>query len=111
MKCLIKINQVFFLSFEPADLTYFNVEFIGCDCFFFEILFSRTELSNLSQRNPLFALKRRLMNGILFILDGNLETMSSTPQKGFSTATWNKIQRDLNSPSASCRLKAIRAIK
>lgn len=37
--------------------------------------------------------------------------MSSTPQKGFSVAAWNKLQRDLNSPSASCRIRAIRAIK
>lgn len=44
-------------------------------------------------------------------LDANLETMSSTPQKGFSVAAWNKLQRDLNSPSASCRMRAIRAIK
>lgn len=45
-------------------------------------------------------------------LDGNnLDIMSSTPQKGFSVAAWNKLQRDLNSPSASCRIRAIRAIK
>ncbi|XP_031632861.1 uncharacterized protein LOC116346784 isoform X2 [Contarinia nasturtii] len=40
----------------------------------------------------------------------DVETMSSTPQKGFSTAAWNKLQRDLNSPSASCRVRAIRAM-
>lgn len=57
-----------------------------------------------------------LTNFSLFVvvirLDGNnLDTMSSTPQKGFSAAAWNKLQRDLNSPSASCRIRAIRAIK
>lgn len=43
--------------------------------------------------------------------DGNMETMSATPQRGFGTAAWNKLQRDLNSPSASCRVRAIRAMK
>ncbi|XP_055311627.1 microcephalin isoform X2 [Sitodiplosis mosellana] len=44
------------------------------------------------------------------IEDGNMETMTSTPQRRFGTAAWNKLQLDLNSPSASCRVRAIRAM-
>lgn len=52
-----------------------------------------------------------ISNDVFFFTDGNVEAMSSTPQRGFGTAAWNKLQRDLNSPSASCRVRAIRAMK
>lgn len=36
---------------------------------------------------------------------------NSTPPRGFGVTAWNKILLDYNSPSASCKLRAIRAMK